>query len=304
MKIRSILMLLLSALMLTACSSTSSTETTQETVEPSVEATAETEVEEVVVDYRDIDVDQLVADGMSVSYATVYGVYNQEGESPDSSIMVSVYVNDETSDVVYIDIEEALIPVSDGGAEGWAILDEETVAALGEAVLTHGENSYPASFQYNGVVWTGSESDDTIVYTATIDGSETDFMSYIATQEGGAWYHEGLATPANILDADGNSVAQVTVGTKASINHGVDFWMSSITFPGNLELLKNYVYDNGVNYQEYPASNDIAQDENGTWVVLDTTTQATLAGTPNYLNLIKEAYDLVVDGQGNTYSAE
>lgn len=291
------IVLALSALTLCACSSNSSTAAV-------ATASAEPEeTEETVVETRDIDIDQLVKDGMKLSYASVYGVYNQEGESPDSSIKVTVYVNDDTDEVEYIDIEEALIPYSTGGAEGWAILDEATVKELGDDVLTVGENSYPVEFEYNGVFWNGSVKDDAVVYTADIDGTETQFMDYIATQEGGKWYHDGLNETAKILDKDENAVAEVEIGTKASINHGVDFWASSITFPGNLELIKNYIYDNGVTYEEYPSSKDIAQNEDGQWVVDDVVTGATLAGTPNYLNLIKDAYDAVEAGNGTEYKA-
>lgn len=293
------IVLALGALTLCACSSNSSEAVATASAEPEAEAT-----EETVVEARDIDIDQLVADGMKLSYASVYGVYNQEGESPDSSIKVTVYVDEDTDEVEYIDIEETLIPYSTGGAEGWAILDEETVETLGDDVLTVGESSYPVAFEYNGVTWNGSVEDDAVVYTADIDGTETEFMSYIATQEGGKWYHDGMSNPAKVLDAEGNTVAEVEIETKASINHGVDFWASSITFPGNLELIKNYIYDNGVTYEEYPASSDIAQNDNGQWVVADTVTGATLAGTPNYLNLIKDAYDAVVAGNGTEYTAK
>lgn len=301
-------LLALSALMLCACSSSTSSSTSTATPAPTAVAEAseepvETE-ETVVVEARDIDIDQLVEDGMSLSYASVYGVYNQEGESPDSSIKVTVYVNDDTQEVEYIEIEEALLPYSEGGASGWGILDETAIEALGDDVLVVGDASYPAQFEYNGVFWVGAVVDDAVEYTAEIDGTSVDFMSYIATAEGGKWYHDGLNETAKILDAEENIVAEVEVGTKASINHGVDFWASSITFPGNLELIKNYIYDNGVNYGTYPETSDIVQNDNGEWVVLDTVTQATLAGTPNYLNLIKEAYDVVIAGDGTAYTVE
>lgn len=35
---------------------------------------------------------------------------------------------------------------------------------------------------------------------------------------------------------------------------------------------------------------DFAKGEDGTWTVADVTTGATLAGTPNYLLIAKEAY--------------
>ena len=54
----------------------------------------------------------LAKEGMKLTSATVYGVYNQEGDSVDSSIQTTVYVNDETKEVVFIDFVEALLPVS------------------------------------------------------------------------------------------------------------------------------------------------------------------------------------------------
>ena len=46
------------------------------------------------------------------------------------------------------------------------------------------------------------------------------------------------------------------------------------------------------------------KNEAGEWVVADVTTGATLAGTPNYLNLIKQASELIAAGQGMAYPAE
>ena len=300
MKKQSVL-LALSALLLSACTTTSST------ADPTPEATATPEAtdtpETTVVEYRDIDVDQLVADGASLTYTTVYGVYNQEGESPDSSIKTTVYVNDETKEIEAIEFVEALLPISFGGAQGWGILDEETAAALNEATVTVDESVYPTSFELGGIAWTGAMENDQLIYSAEINGETTTFMDYIATDEGGAWYHEAIAEPAKLLDGE-NAVAEVKIETKESIEHGVGFWPSDITFPGNLELIKNYVYDNGVEYGTYPESDDIAQNENGEWVVLDTNTHATLAGAPNYFNLVKEAYDRIMANEGTAYTGK
>ena len=74
------------------------------------------------------------------------------------------------------------------------------------------------------------------------------------------------------------------------------------TFPGNIELIKNYVYDHGVNYGTYPETSDIAKNDAGEWAVADVTTGAKLAGAPNYFNLIKQAYELIESGQGTPLS--
>ena len=302
MKNKQSLALLIAGLLMTACSTSpaaSSTPTPEITPEPTASA------EPTVVDYRNIDVQQLAKEGMKLTSATVYGVYNQEGDSVDSSIQTTVYVNDESKEVVFIDFVEALLPVSAGGADGWAILDDEKAEALGdEAVITAGEKRYPAAFELNGLTWTAAASADSVVYTTEIEGEDIEFMSYIATQEGGAWYHESLAKPAQLLDKEGKPAAEIQIGTKASIEHGVGFWPSPITFPGNIELIKNYVYDHGVNFGTYPETSDIAKNDAGEWAVADVTTGATLAGAPNYFNLIKQAYELIESGQGTPFTAE
>lgn len=289
----------------TTAAATEAPETTAEATEAETETTAEqTEAETeaaVEIDYRDIDVDALVAGGANIVYATTYGVYNMEGESPDSSIKADVYYDLDSEDVVYIEFEEALLPYSAGGASGWGVLDEDTVSALGDDVIALESATYPMYFEVGGVQWTGAEDGNGgIAYTAEIDGEEVDFLSYVSTAEGGAWYHDSMGDGAALLTADGEEAATVEIGTKASINHGVDFWPSSITFPGNLELIKNYVYDNGVNYDYAPDGDDIAQNEDGQWVVADVVTGATLAGTPNYLNLVKEAVDEIAAGNYTT----
>ena len=106
------------------------------------------------------------------------------------------------------------------------------------------------------------------------------------------------------MDNEGKPSAEIQIGTKASIEHGVGFWPSPITFPGNIELIKNYVYDHGVNYGTYPETSDIAKNDAGEWAVADVTTGATLAGAPNYFNLIKQAYELIESGQGTPFTAE
>ena len=299
MKNKHSLALLTAGLMMAACSTSPAPTATPETMpEPTASA------EPTTVDYRDIDVQQLAKEGMKLTCASVYGVYNQEGDSVDSSIAATVYVNDETKEVVFIDFVEALLPVSAGGADGWAILDDEKAEALGGAVITAGEKRYPAAFELNGLTWTASSADDQVVYTASVHGKDVEFIADVATQEGGAWYHEGITEPAQLLDSEGKPAAEIQIGTKASIHHGVDFWPSPITFPGNIELIKNYVYDHGVNYGTYPESTDIAKNDAGEWTVADVTTGATLAGAPNYFNLIKQAYDQIESGQGTPFTAE
>ena len=218
-----------------------------------------------------------------------------EGEHPDSAIRGVVYYDMGEKKVVRIDFDEALIPFSVSGAEGWAILSEENAAALGDAVIALEKGSYPKSFTLGGLVWNGSEREGAVRYTAQVEGQETEFVDYVATQAGGDWYYANLDEGAGLLNAAGETVATVEIGTKASIEHGVGFWPSELKFPGNIELIKNYVYDNGVTY-DYAPNADMVQNEQGQWVVADVVTGATLAGVPNYLNLVKEAVEAIEAG--------
>lgn len=211
-----------------------------------------------------------------------YGVYHQAGEHPDSLIRVTMDCDGEL--VTGVQIDEKLIPYSVGGAEGWAELDDETAAKLGDAVIETEGKKYPASFELGGVVFTGTAEESGIVYIGDVDGKKVELMDYICTDEGGAWYYDSAI--AKLLDAQKNEAAQVEIGTKASIQHGVAFWPSEITFPGNIERLENYLTENGVNYTE----DQIVKGEDGIWEVADVTTGATLAGTKNYLLIAQEAY--------------
>ena len=98
----------------------------------------------------------------------------------------------------------------------------------------------------------------------------------MATQEGGKWYHDNREQGAQLLNAAGESVATVEIGTKESIGHGVGFWPSPITFPGNIERIKEFIYENGVDY-DYAPNDSIVKNADGVWTVCDTVTGATMA---------------------------
>lgn len=212
-----------------------------------------------------------------------YGVYHQAGEHPDSLIRVTMDCDGTL--VTGAQIDEKLIPYSVGGAEGWAELDDETAAKLGDAVIETEGKKYPASFELGGLVFTGTAEESGIVYIGDVDGKKVELMDYICTDEGGAWYYDSAV--AKLLDAQGNEAAEIEIGTKASIQHGVAFWPSEITFPGNIERIENYLTENGVNYTE----DQIVKGEDGVWEVADVTTGATLAGTKNYLLIAQQAYE-------------
>lgn len=272
---------------------------TQETPDPTQEPTATPET--VEVEYRDPDVKAMAEAGANIVYAENYGIYSLEGDAVDSAIKAIVYYDLDADKVVRIDFDEALLPAAVGGADGWAKLDEQTAALLGDDVLTLEDGAvYPVSFTLGGLTWTGTVEGSGPRYTATVDGQEVEFVEYVATQEGGKWYHDNREQGAQLLNAAGETVATVEIGTKASIGHGVGFWVSPITFPGNIELIKNYIYDNGVNYEYAPQGNDIVKNDDGIWVVADTVTGATLAGAPNYFNMVKAACEQIAAGDYST----
>ena len=214
---------------------------------------------------------------------TAYGVYANEGESPDSLIRVTLTLEDGV--IVQADIDEKLIPVAKGGAAGWAELTDDTAALLGDAVIEANEKKYPAQLTLGDITWTGeAEAELGVSYTAEINGEAMELMAYIVTPEGGDWYF--AQTEAALLDAEGAQAATVEVNTKEGIGHGEDFWPSELKFSGNIQALEAYLVANGVDYD----LSDVAQGEDGVWAVADTVTGATLAGTPNYLRIAQEAY--------------
>lgn len=212
-----------------------------------------------------------------------YGVYACEGESPDSLIRVTLTCED--GKVTAAQIDEKLLPYSVGGAQGWAELTDESAALLGDAVLEANGKTYPASFSLDGVVFAGAADEAKgLVYTGSVGGADVALMDYICTDEGGAWYF--ACESAQLLDGEGNAVAEAAIGTKASIEHGVAFWPSDITFPGNIERIGAYLVESGVSYE----MDDVKKGDDGVWAVADVVTGATLAGTPNYLRIAKDAY--------------
>ena len=213
-----------------------------------------------------------------------YGVYSCEGEHPDSLIRVTLTVEDGV--ITAAKMDDKLIPVAVGGAAGWAELDEKTAATLGDAVISANGKTYPTSISLGGIVWQAVEDENAgAAYVAEIDGKQVELIAYACTDVGGAWYYEQQT--AQFLSANGDVVAEVEIGTKESIGHGVGFWPSEITFPGNIANIEDFVVANGVEYDD----STVAKDEDGFWTVADATTGATLAGTPNYLRIAKAAYE-------------
>ena len=201
-----------------------------------------------------------------------YGVYKMEGESPDSLIRATVELEGDT--LKSISFDEKLLPVSLGGAEGWAQLPADATVT---GAIQQGGKSFAPAFLLDGETW--QVSADLTVSNA----DKGDFIAFITTNEGGDWYF--AQESATLLDADGKEAGEVAIGTKASIEHGVHFWVSDITFPGNIKAIEDFLVANGVEF----SADDIAKNDAGFWAVGDAVSGATLAGTPNYLLLAQDA---------------
>lgn len=218
------------------------------------------------------------------SQGVAYGVYALEGEHPDCLIRVTLTVED--GRITSAKIDDKLIPVAIGGAAGWAELDEDTAAKLGDAVVNANDKTYPERISLGDVIWTATEDPNSgITYQGEIDGAPVELIEYICTDEGGAWYYEQQS--ASFLNKNDESVAQVQIETKESIGHGVDFWPSELTFPGNIAKIETFLTENGFDWDP----NTLTKGEDGVWTCADVVTGATLAGTPNYLRVAKAAYE-------------
>ena len=215
--------------------------------------------------------------GAAAETGVAYGVYHMEGESPDSLIRATVEVAD--GKLTAVSFDEKLLPVSFGGAEGWAELPADSAAE--GALSVNGKLLAPA-FLLGGEKWTVAED-------CTVTGeTHGELIAYITTDEGGEWYFSQES--ADLMDAQGAVISTVTVGTKESIEHGVHFWMSDLLFPGNIKAIEDFILANGVDY----TADQFGKTEEGFWSVADAVSGATLAGTPNYLLLAKDAYDTAV----------
>ena len=204
-----------------------------------------------------------------------YNVYHMEGDAMDSLIRATVEVED--SKITAVKFDEKLLPVSFGGAEGWAELAEEAAGSIS------GNNKiYAPASVLDGVTW--KIADDLSVSNE----DKGEFIAYITTDEGGDWYF--AQESAELLDDEGKVISTAMIGTKESIEHGVHFWVSEITFPGNIEAIQEFILNNGTDY----TIDQIQKNEDGYWTVADAVSGATLAGTPNYLLLAQEAYQKAI----------
>ncbi len=255
--------------------------------------------------------------------ASTYGMYTKDATSDQDAVIRATLYWDLDNDTCYaIRFSEPLTPWMDTGAtSGWAcVQDEATLEALGDAVIHLSvpaseyneavETDYAKYIQIGDIVWTGEEgstagSEVAVVYSAEINGETVTLFDYCATEEGGQWYVETtedqpcylLSSPEAAASADAENVVSVyEMETKESAGHGVDFWSSPITFPGNMELLKQFAIETNFSY-DYYADGGLSQNEDGYWQTPDNVSGATISEGCTYLDMLKTLYDRIQNGE-------
>lgn len=204
---------------------------------------------------------------------------------------------------------------------GWAcVQDADVLAKLGDAVIPFSapateyseavETNYAKYIQIGDIVWAGAlgstaASENAVVYSAVIDGTETTLFDYCATEEGGKWYIDAtdgkdcylLTSDEAAASADADNVAATyTMEYKEGDGHGVDFWSSPITFPGNMQLLKEFAEQTNFSY-DYYADGGLTQNADGYWQTADAVSGATIAEGCTYLDMLKTLYDRIQNGE-------
>lgn len=265
---------------------------------------------------------ELPSDHKIVS-AVTYGMYTKEPSSAQDAVIRATLYWDVDNDACYaIRFTDANTPWMDTGAtSGWACVQDEAVLAKLDGAVVH--LSVPATeygdavecdfaqyIQIGDIVWTGAVgstagSENAVVYTAVIDGQTVTLFDYCATEEGGRWYVETteqqpcylLSGPEAAASADAANVAAVyEMQTKQSSGHGVGFWSSPITFPGNIELLKQFAVETDFGYGYY-ADGGLSQNEDGYWQTPDAVSGATIAEGCTYLDMLKTLHDRIERGE-------
>lgn len=251
--------------------------------------------------------------------ATVYSPYTKKPDSLQDAVIQATLYWDITNDRLYdVRFVQPMLPWDDNGADmGWAcVTDGALLAALGDATVSFtGDNhgapvdvTYAKYLQIGGIVWTGEVGSDpaaavAMVYTGQVDGQDVVLGEYVRTPEGGEWYVKSaeedvyfLTSPEPAASPEGANVAQVyRITYKENNGHGVFFWLSDITFPGNMEAIKEFVRQNGFDY-DYYADGGIQKNEDGYWATADAVSGATLDETPTYLDLLKTLYNEIQAG--------
>lgn len=258
-------------------------------------------------------------DDKKIVSATTYGIYTKSETSPqDAVIKATLYWNQTDNEVYDIRFLQAMLPWDDNGAlGGWAnITDEAVIKDLKDAVISftgneHGnpvECNYAQYLQIGDILWTGELGSDpaceqAVVYTAEIDGKSLRLNDYVATEEGGAWYHKAaledvyiLKTPEKAQKDSENIALTYQITYKETNGHGEGYWMSDLKFSGNMEAIKDFVTDNGFNY-DYYKDGGITQNEDKYWQTPDAISGATLDEVPTYLDILKLLYERIEDGE-------
>ena len=257
-------------------------------------------------------------DDKKIVSATTYGIYTKsEASFQDAVIKATLYWNQTDKSVYDIRFLQAMLPWDDNGASGgWANLtDEAVIKELGDAVISftgseHGspvECNYAQYIQIGGIVWTGELGSDpaceqAVVYTAEIDGKTMRLNDYVATEEGGAWYHEAaledvyiLKTPRKSQADSENTAILYRITYKETNGHGESYWMSDLKFSGNMQAIKDFVTEHGFGYQYYK-DGGITQNEDKYWQTPDAVSGATLDEVPTYLDMLKHLYERIESG--------
>lgn len=261
--------------------------------------------------------------GSNIVMASTYGLYTKSPDSAQDAVIKATLYWDEDTDTCYaIRFKEALTPWEDtGSTSGWAcVQDADVLAKLGDAVIPFSapateyseavETNYAKYIQIGDIVWTGTEGstancEHAIVYSAVIDGTETTLFDYCATEEGGQWYLDAtdgkdcylLSSDEAASSADAANVAATySMQYKEGDGHGTAFWSSPITFPGNMQLLKEFAEQTNFSY-DYYADGGLTQNADGYWQTADAVSGATIAEGCTYLDMLKTLYDRIQNGE-------
>ncbi len=254
--------------------------------------------------------------------ASTYGMYTRDETSAQDAVIKATLYWDMTNDACYaIRFLEPLTPWMDtGSTSGWACVEDAAVLEkLGDAVIPFAseateyspavETNYAKYIQIGDLVWTGAQgstanSSNAIVYTAEINGETVTLFDYCSTEEGGKWYVDVTAEqPCYLLTNDqpaasgddANVAFAYEMEYKESTGHGVGFWSSPITFPGNIELLKQFAQETNFSY-DYYADGGLTKNEDGYWQTPDAVSGATIDEGCTYLDMMKTLYDRIQAG--------
>jgi len=254
-------------------------------------------------------------DDAKIVSATGYSVYTKSPSSMQDAVIRATLYWDMTNDRVYaIRFLQPMLPFDDNGISmGWACVTDEalrdTLKAADALVEPSDGVCYAKYLSIGGIVWTGEPAahpamKTAVDYKAVIDGKTVTLNDHVRTPEGAEWYVDAAAQPVYFLTSDAsgepsgepeNSAMTYHITYKENNGHGVYFWMSDILFPGNMEAIKEFVTENGFDY-DYYADGGITQNKDGFWQTPDAVSGATLEETPTYLDLLKTLYDEIQAG--------